>query len=103
MTNSNVFTLKGNKGTVITVAAVMADNVCIDYEYTVSNVADSAPDYYTDILESEADFILSKCVDGEAKNGDVWDTVVEDGQLTHEYLADTDYVTFAETFVFTVK
>ena len=83
------YTLRGNKGTVITVDATMNEhNVAVDINWMVDHC--KSPLMLRTLLSDDGyDLVVSKCIDGGAQTGDQWHVAVEgDGTLTHFYMVD---------------
>ena len=83
------YTLRGNKGTIITVDATMNDhNVAVDIEWEIVQ-CDSPVMLKTLLSDDGYDLVTSKCIDGNSQTGDQWHVAVEgDGTLTHFYMVD---------------
>ena len=96
------YNLTGVFGTLITVTVEHTDNNATAVDLSINAVSDSSPEYFSDALDIESDFIVSKCFDGGAVDGDQWALALDDdGQLTHEDMAfNPQYV---ETFTINVK
>ena len=96
------YTLRGNKGTVITVDATMNEhNVAVDINWMVDHC--NSPLMLRTLLSDDGyDLVVSKCIDGGAQTGDQWHVAVEgDGTLTHFYMVDV--CQYDEHFAIEVK
>lgn len=99
---TTTYNLTGVFGTQITVIVEHNDNNATSVDMRILAVSDDAPDFFVDALNIEEDFIIARCFDGEARDGDQWALALDDdGTLTHEAHAfNPQYV---ETFTINVK
>jgi hypothetical protein len=96
------YTLRGNKGTIITVDAAVNDhNVAVDIEWEIVH-CDSPVMLKTLLSDDGYELVTSKCIDGNSQTGDQWQVAVEgDGTLTHFHMVDE--CQYDEHFTFEVE
>ena len=97
------YNLTGVWGTQITIT-VQANphNVAVSADVYINAVSDDAPEYFSDALSIDGEFLIARCFDGSAVDGEQWVLALdEDGQLTHEAMAGNPQ--YVETFTINVK
>lgn len=99
---TTTYNLTGVFGTLITVTVDHVDNNATSTDMHILAVSDDAPEFFADALSIEEEFIIARCFDGSARDGDQWALALDDdGQLTHESHAfNPQYV---ETFTINVQ